>query len=31
VAMDQTLVIATYGKMGSDLKALNYTSWIATS
>ncbi|KAK6079238.1 major facilitator superfamily transporter [Seiridium cupressi] len=31
VAMDQTLVIATYGKIGSDLKALNNTSWIATS
>ncbi|KAH6654640.1 multidrug resistance protein fnx1 [Truncatella angustata] len=29
--MDQTLVIATYGKIGSDLKALNNTSWIATS
>lgn len=31
VAMDQTLTIATYGKMGSDLNALNSTSWIATS
>ncbi|KAK7941025.1 uncharacterized protein PG986_013412 [Apiospora aurea] len=31
VAMDQTLTIATYGKMGSDLNALNNTSWIATS
>ncbi|KAI0010129.1 MFS general substrate transporter [Xylariaceae sp. FL0662B] len=31
VAMDQTLTIATYGKMGSDLRALNSTSWIATS
>ncbi|KAI1878181.1 uncharacterized protein JN550_000363 [Neoarthrinium moseri] len=31
VAMDQTLVIATYGKIGSDLQALNNTSWIATS
>ncbi|KAI0180943.1 MFS general substrate transporter [Hypoxylon sp. FL1284] len=31
VAMDQTLTIATYGKMGSDLRALNSTSWISTS
>lgn len=31
VAMDQTLTIATYGKMGSDLNALNSTSWISTS
>ncbi|KAK6216173.1 hypothetical protein LQW54_003747 [Pestalotiopsis sp. IQ-011] len=31
VAMDQTLVVATYGKIGSDLEALNSTSWIATS
>ncbi|KAF7532588.1 hypothetical protein G7054_g7799 [Neopestalotiopsis clavispora] len=31
VAMDQTLVVATYGKIGSDLQALNSTSWIATS
>ncbi|KAI8635055.1 major facilitator superfamily domain-containing protein [Xylariaceae sp. FL1651] len=31
VALDQTLTIATYGKIGSDLRALNSTSWIATS
>ncbi|KAI0128944.1 major facilitator superfamily domain-containing protein [Xylariales sp. AK1849] len=31
VAMDQTLTIASYGKIGSDLNALNNTSWIATS
>jgi MFS family permease len=31
VALDQTLTIATYGKIGSDLHALNSTSWIATS
>ncbi|KAI1384605.1 MFS general substrate transporter [Hypoxylon trugodes] len=31
VAMDQTLTIATYGKIGSDLNALNSTSWISTS
>ncbi|KAI0901483.1 MFS general substrate transporter [Annulohypoxylon nitens] len=31
VAMDQTLTIATYGTMGSDLNALNSTSWISTS
>jgi hypothetical protein len=29
--MDQTLTIAAYGKIGSDLNALNNTSWIATS
>ncbi|OTB08391.1 hypothetical protein M426DRAFT_317013 [Hypoxylon sp. CI-4A] len=31
VATDQTLTIATYGKIGSDLNALNSTSWISTS
>ncbi|KAI1648451.1 MFS general substrate transporter [Daldinia loculata] len=31
VAVDQTLTIASYGKMGSDLNALNSTSWISTS
>ncbi|KAI0118890.1 major facilitator superfamily [Nemania sp. FL0031] len=31
VALDQTLTVATYGKIGSDLQALNSTSWIATS
>ncbi|KAI1113342.1 major facilitator superfamily domain-containing protein [Nemania sp. NC0429] len=31
VALDQTLTIATYGKIGSDLRALNSTSWVATS
>ncbi|KAF2972146.1 hypothetical protein GQX73_g1455 [Xylaria multiplex] len=31
VALDQTLTIATYGKIGSELQALNNTSWIATS
>ncbi|KAI1183928.1 major facilitator superfamily domain-containing protein [Nemania serpens] len=31
VALDQTLTIATYGKIGSDLQALNSTSWVATS
>ncbi|KAI0841784.1 MFS general substrate transporter [Hypoxylon sp. FL0890] len=31
VAMDQTLTIATYGRMGSELNALNSTSWISTS
>ena len=30
-AADQTLVVTTYGKIGSDLKALNNTSWIATA
>ncbi|KAI0397763.1 major facilitator superfamily domain-containing protein [Xylariaceae sp. FL0594] len=31
VALDHTLTIATYGKIGSELRALNSTSWIATS
>ncbi|KAI0871200.1 MFS multidrug transporter [Hypoxylon argillaceum] len=31
VALDQTLTFATYGKIGSDLQALNSTSWVATS
>ncbi|KAI1102842.1 MFS general substrate transporter [Jackrogersella minutella] len=31
VAMDQTLTIATYGRMGTELNALNSTSWISTS
>ncbi|KAI1202699.1 major facilitator superfamily domain-containing protein [Nemania serpens] len=31
VSLDQTLTIATYGKIGSDLRALNSTSWVATS
>ncbi|KAI0024776.1 MFS general substrate transporter [Xylariomycetidae sp. FL0641] len=31
VALDQTLTIATYGQIGSDLRALRSTSWIATS
>ncbi|RWA12136.1 hypothetical protein EKO27_g2958 [Xylaria grammica] len=31
VALDQTLTIATYGKIGSELQALSSTSWIATS
>ncbi|KAI1326050.1 MFS general substrate transporter [Xylariaceae sp. FL0255] len=31
VALDQTLTIATYGKIGTELRALNSTSWIATS
>ncbi|KAF3770027.1 MFS general substrate transporter, partial [Cryphonectria parasitica EP155] len=30
-ALDQTLIVATYAKMSSDLKALNRTSWISTS
>jgi len=30
-ALDQLLVVATYAKIGSDLKALNNTSWIATA
>ncbi|CAG8980409.1 hypothetical protein HYALB_00003974 [Hymenoscyphus albidus] len=30
-SMDQTLVVSTYARMGSDLNALNNTSWIATA
>lgn len=30
-AADQTIIVASYGKIGNDLKALNLTSWIATS
>ncbi|CRG90048.1 Vacuolar membrane amino acid uptake transporter fnx2 [Talaromyces islandicus] len=30
-ATDQTIIVASYGKIGSDLNALNLTSWIATS
>ena len=30
-AADQTIVASSYGKIGSDLRALNNTSWIATS
>ena len=28
---DQTIVVSSYGRIGSELKALNQTSWIATS
>ena len=31
VALDQTLVVSTYGTIGSDLQSLNNTSWIATA
>ncbi|KAI5926603.1 MFS general substrate transporter [Camillea tinctor] len=31
IALDQTLITATYGKIGSDLQALQSTSWIGTS
>ncbi|KAI9166833.1 multidrug resistance [Paramyrothecium foliicola] len=31
VAIDQLLTVATYAKIGSELNALNSTSWIATS
>ena len=30
-AADQTIVASAYGKIGSELQALNNTSWIATS
>jgi hypothetical protein len=29
-AADQTLVVASYGKIGTEFAALNKTSWIAT-
>ncbi|KAJ4293096.1 hypothetical protein N0V90_008378 [Kalmusia sp. IMI 367209] len=29
-AADQTLIVSTYGTIGTDLHALNSTSWIAT-
>ena len=30
-AADQTIVVASYGKIGSDLNSLNNTSWIASA
>ena len=30
-AADQTLVVSSYGKIGSDLNALSSTSWLATA
>ncbi|KAF7514143.1 hypothetical protein GJ744_004468 [Endocarpon pusillum] len=30
-AADQTIIVSSYGSIGSELKALNLTSWIATS
>lgn len=30
-AADQTLIVSTYGTIGTELHALNSTSWIATS
>ncbi|EMC94812.1 hypothetical protein BAUCODRAFT_562953 [Baudoinia panamericana UAMH 10762] len=30
-AADQTIIVSSYGKIGSELDALNLTSWIATS
>ena len=30
-AADQTIIVSSYGKIGSDLKALNKTSWISTA
>ena len=30
-AADQTLIVTSYGRIGSDLNALNNTSWIATA
>lgn len=29
--MDNTIVVTTFGSIGSDLNALNKTSWIATA
>ena len=30
-AADQTIIVSCYGKIGSDLRALNKTSWISTA
>lgn len=30
-AADQTIVVSSYGKIGSEFNALDRTSWIATS
>lgn len=30
-AADQLIIVSSYGRIGSELKALNSTSWIATS
>ncbi|KAL9095975.1 MAG: hypothetical protein Q9165_001973 [Trypethelium subeluteriae] len=30
-ACDQTLIVTSYGRIGSELNALNQTSWIATA
>lgn len=30
-AADQTIIVTSYGRIGSDLDALNLTSWVATS
>lgn len=30
-AADQTLIVTMYGEIGSDLKALNKTSWVSTA
>lgn len=30
-AADQTLIVSSYGKIGTELDALNKTSWVATA
>jgi predicted MFS family arabinose efflux permease len=30
-AADQTIIVSSYGRIGSELDALNLTSWVATS
>lgn len=30
-AADQTIIVSSYGKIGTELEALNLTSWIATA
>lgn len=30
-AADQTIIVSSYGKVGSEMQALNLTSWIATA
>jgi hypothetical protein len=31
IAMDQTLIVSSYARIGTELNALNNTSWIATA
>jgi hypothetical protein len=31
IAADQTIVVSSYARIGTELNALNNTSWIATA